>query len=225
MKTKKRIFFPSSPVDKFESVIPVECPHCGAYSTPTIIAKQSFMYSNIKIWTFIFFNDCCEQHSFAMYKIQPDITEFLGLLPTFHKTPNLPESVCKISPRFVNLYTQSFNADQNGHIELAGSGYRNAIEILIKDYAIKELKKSEKEVCKKSLSQAIESYLPNINTSISADVMRVLGNDFTHYERKYENIDFEILKRYLQIFISSIDCEYLIHNPVVPTNPKLTEQP
>lgn len=59
--------------------------------------------------------------------------------------------------------------------------------------------------------------------SVSADVMRVLGNDFTHYERKYENIDFEVLKRYIQIFINAIDSKYLIKHPAVPVNPALTE--
>ena len=178
MKTKNRIFFPTSS-EKFESVIPVECPHCGAYSTPQIVAQSCLSYSSMKIWLFIFHNDCCDK--------------------------------------------QSFDAEQNSYFELAGSGYRNAIEVLIKDFAIQELKAPEKEVCKKSLSQAIEAYLPNINASVSADVTRVLGNDYTHYERRYEDVDFHVLKRYLQIFINSIDCEYLISHPVVPTNPNLTQ--
>lgn len=221
MKTKKRIFF-SSNTNKFESVIPVECPHCGAYSTPQIVAESLINYG-MKIWTFIFRNDCCDKYSFALYKVQDATAEFLGILPAVHKKPQLPESMVKISPRFVELYTQSFDAEQNSYFELAGSGYRNAIEVLIKDFAINELHISEKEVCKKTLSKAIESYLPNLNASISADVMRVLGNDYTHYERRYKDIDFEILKRYLQIFISSIDCEYLIKHPVVPINPNLTD--
>lgn len=222
MKTKKRIFFSSS-TEKFESVIPVECPHCGAYSTPQISAHTSISYSGMKIWFFIFYNDCCDKQSFAIYKKQGSNAEFLGILPVVHKMPQLPESLGKISPRFVSLFQQSFDAEQNSYFELAGSGYRNAIEVLIKDFAIQELKVPEKEVRKKSLSQAIEAYLPSINASISADVMRVLGNDYTHYERKYEDIDFQVLKRYLQIFINSIDCEYLIRHPVVPTNPNLSQ--
>lgn len=221
MKTKKRIFFPTSS-EKFESVIPVECPHCGAYATPQIVAQSNLSYCDMKIWLFIFHNDCCDKQSFALYKKQSGTGEFLGILPAIHKIPQLPKSLKKISSRFVELYQQSFDAEQNSYFELAGSGYRNAIEVLIKDFAIQELKVSEKNVCKKTLSQAIEAYLPNINASISADVMRVLGNDYTHYERKYENVDFQILKRYLQIFINSIDCEYLIRHPVVPTNPNLS---
>lgn len=223
MKTKKRVFFPSNSSERFESVVPVECPHCGAYSTPQIIDQTYLTQPGMKIWLFLFYNDCCDKQSFALYKKRSGSAEFLGILPSVHKIPQLPESLSKISPRFVSLYQQSFDAEQNSYYELAGSGYRNAIEVLIKDFAIQELKIPEKEVCKKSLFQAIESYLPSINASISADVMRVLGNDYTHYERKYENVDFQVLKRYMQIFINSIDCEYLIRHPVVPTNPNLAQ--
>ena len=40
-----------------------------------------------------------------------------------------------------------------------------------------------------------------------ADVVRILGNDNTHYERDYENIDFSILKQYLNIFIEMIEVQ------------------
>ena len=106
---------------------------------------------------------------------------------------------------------------------MAGSGYRNALEVLIKDFAINELGKPTAEVCKKKLAQAIEAYMPNIRLAQSADVIRVLGNDYTHYERRYDDIDFAILKQYIQIFLNSIDCEYLIRHPVVPTGRTFTE--
>ncbi|WAX05235.1 hypothetical protein AC844P1_00024 [Anaerostipes phage AC844P1] len=221
MKTKKRTFFPKSGSEKFNSVLPVECPHCGAYSTPQIVASSNLDFLNYKLWLFVFFNDCCEKHSYALYKRMGENAEFLGILPVFHKTYQLPESIQKISPRFVSLFNQCFDAEENGSVELAGSGYRNALEILIKDYAIQELQKNKKEVCKKSLSKCIEDYLPTVSLAQSADVIRVLGNDHTHYERKYGDIDLEVLKRYLHIFINTIDCDYLIRHPIVKTNPNL----
>lgn len=223
MKTKERKFF-SANSDYFNSIVPVECPHCGAYSTPHVITYSKLSHSEKTLFTIMFFNDCCDKHSYALYDVQKHQGEFLGILPIVHKTPQLSEPIMNISPRFVELYKQSYDAEQNSYFELAGSGYRNAIEVLIKDFAIKELQVPESEVCKKSLSQAIEHYLPNIKAATSADVMRVLGNDYTHYERKYTDVDFAVLKRYLQIFISSIECEYLINHPVVPTNPKLPKE-
>ena len=46
-------------------------------------------------------------------------------------------------------------------------------------------------------------------------VVRILGNDNTHYERDYENIDFDVLKQYLNIFIEMIEVQIKIKNPPV----------
>lgn len=223
MKTKSKRFQPNGSY-YFDSVIPVECPHCGAYSTPHVINHTSLSNSGYNIRLYVFFNDCCDQYSYAIYKEKDRVAEFLGILPVFHKTATLPDSVHAISPRFVKLYNQCYDAEQNGALELAGSGYRNAMEVLIKDFAINELGIPREEVVKYKLEKAIEKYLPNIQLAKSADVVRVLGNDHTHFERHYEDIDFEVLKRYLQIFINSVDCEYLIRHPVVRTNPKLSDK-
>ncbi len=222
MKTKNRRFTHSG--GYFDSVIPVECPHCGAYSTPTVVTSAVASHSSYLIRLYVFFNDCCDKYSYAVYKEKERKADFLGVFPLPHKIPSLPESIKAISPRFVSLYNQCYEAEQNGAYELAGSGYRNAVEVLIKDFAINELDIPRESVIKQSLSQAIEKYLPNIQLAQSADVVRVLGNDHTHYERHYEDIDFDVLKRYLQIFINSIDCEYLIRHPVVKTNPRLTDK-
>lgn len=131
----------------------------------------------------------------------------------------LPENIRELSPRFVNLYEQSYTAEQNGHTELAGSGYRNSIEILIKDFAIKKLDAPEKNVCKMDLYTSIGTYLKEVNIDTSAaDVIRVLGNDYTHYQRKYDGIDFIVVKRYLEIFIQQIETKLLLMEPIVPTN-------
>ena len=221
LKTRERTFFQTAPNLKFIAEYPLECPHCNAYGTATIVAQSNILYDNYMYHLFILQNECCSGISQAVYKVRGGRGELIGLLPVVFATPSLPESLEKISPRFVKLYTQCFNAEQQGCFELAGSGYRNAIEVLVKDFAINELQASETEVTKKTLAKAIETYLPNINLAQSADVVRVLGNDHTHYERKYDDIDFQVLKRYLQIFINNIDCEYLIRHPVVKTNPNL----
>jgi len=55
------------------------------------------------------------------------------------------------------------------------------------------------------------------------NAVRVLGNDYTHYERKYDEVEFTVLKQYLNIFIATIDAKYLIKhkNQIVKKNPKL----
>jgi len=204
---------------RYDTDIPIICPYCGAFVQPNL--KQSVAASyNSSIIILVTFNvTCCDKLFFSTFQ-KHESESRADLLYTYpsYQLDTLPEAVHNISPRFVELYKQANYAENMNFFELAGTGYRNALEVLIKDYAINELKIPRDEVISKKLHKAIELYLPNIRLSTSADVVRLLGNDNTHYERKYEDIDFPILKQYLEIFIKTIEVEYLISNPVIPTN-------
>lgn len=202
---------------------PIKCPHCDAFVEPSTMGHQRVEYESSKyLYIVTFKGECCSKLFFACY-LNPTTgenannAELLLIYPSQKPVP-LSEQINEISPRFVELYNQCYTAEKNNHFELAGSGYRNALEVLVKDYAIKELSKDESEVKKKSLYEAISLYLPSIKIQNSADVIRVLGNDYTHYERKYTEIDFNVLKAYLDIFIKAIEMEYLMSHPVVDIN-------
>lgn len=199
--------------------IPIICPYCGAYIQPAQSRSVGISYNNGIIILVTFYVTCCNKLFFSTYE-KTSSNNALKLLYTYplYQLDKLPKCIHEISPRFVELYKQANYAESMNFFELAGTGYRNALEVLIKDYAINELNKPKKEVVSKKLFKAIELYLPNIKLSNSADVVRVLGNDHTHYERRYEDIDFDILKQYLKIFINAIETEYLINHPVVPVN-------
>ena len=199
MKTRKRTFFAGSSTLKFESELPLECPHCGAYGVPDIVTSTHVVYGSSVYHILILEHSCCDKISQAIYRVKDESGELLSLLPQIIKRGDFPNSIMKISPHY-------------------------ALEVLIKDYAISVLHEPEKEVISCSLSKAIQKYLSEVKLSQSADVVRILGNDHTHYERKYDDIDFQILKKYLKIFVDSIDCEYLIRNPIVKTNPNLPQE-
>lgn len=119
-----------------------------------------------------------------------------------------------VSPRFVDLYGQALRAEATGDIDIAATGYRNALECLVKDYAISELHEDRETVERKSLYDAIEAYLDEALIK-TADVVRILGNDYTHYKQKYRDIDFENLKSYMEIFISLVQTKVRINHPPV----------
>lgn len=199
--------------------IPIICPNCNFSLQPIIKESRLLSYGNKSLLIISFIGNCCSTPFYATY-IQADKSNFklLDIFP--HLKPTiLPENIINLSSRFSELYYQSYTAEQNNHLELAGSGYRNSIEILIKDFAIKKLNASEKEVCKMSLYDVIGKYLNEVNIEpVAADVIRVLGNDYTHYERKYNDIDFIVVKKYLEIFINQIETRLLLIEPIVPTN-------
>ncbi|HFD2035903.1 TPA: DUF4145 domain-containing protein [Clostridium perfringens] len=219
-KTKHSTLITSGGTTLFECEIPINCPHCSAFINPQPNTYSCITLSNFYIYIIAYQAPCCDNYFFVTYKVTNNKGELLTIYPS-NKPEKLPEAIEKISPRFVNLYNQAYTAEQNNHLELAGSGYRNALEVLIKDYAINELGIDSKEVVKKNLNRSINEYVPSVRLSNSADVIRLLGNDYTHYERHYEDIDFQILKKYMRIFINSIETEYLINHPVVvPNNQK-----
>lgn len=216
MKTKTvKIIYNS--ISHFTGPRPIECPHCGAYIEPSLRHLTSFNYcDNTYVSLCVFRGNCCCKDFFVLYDVNNSNGKLLSIFPG-SISPSLPDCIHKISPRFVDMYNQCFTAEQNGYLELAGSGYRNALEILIKDYAINELKHPYEEVVKKKLATAIKTYLPSIDLKQSADVVRILGNDYTHYEQHYTDESFAILKQYIEIFIKSIETTYLIKHPKVKT--------
>ncbi len=120
-----------------------------------------------------------------------------------------------VSPRFISSYNQALRAEIRGDIELAAIGYRQALECLVKDYAINECGADKEKVVKTKLFDAISEYLGEKDLVSAADVVRILGNDYAHYERKYPQHDFELLKRYMEIFIKLAETKMLIAHPPV----------
>ena len=125
------------------------------------------------------------------------------------------ENLAAISERFIDMYNQALQAEYNQNFELAAIGFRSSLEILIKDYAIQELGEPAETVAKQSLCNAIATYLQQADLVNTADVVRILGNDYTHYKRKYPEHDFVLLKKYMEIFLSQIEVKYMIKHPPV----------
>lgn len=216
MKTKDASIIYNN-TNYFTAPRPIECPHCGAYIEPSLRFITSYNYRGAKhIYLCVYKGNCCSRDFFVLYDVVKPNGTLLSFFPN-SISPTLPDCIHKISPRFVEMYNQCFSAEQKGHLELAGSGYRNAIELLVKDYAINELGYKKEEVVKKKLAASIKAYLPSIDLKQSADIIRILGNDYTHYEQLYAEDTFAILKQYLEIFIKSIETAYLIKHPKIKT--------
>ena len=204
--------------------VPCICPHCGVVMVPAEIVRTSVTRPKT-YYIFVLRTNCCDNHFLALYTHDNGTRRFTYLAHYPNQVPLvLPDSL-SFSQRFVDLYAQAHTAELNGHIELAGSGYRNALEVLVKDYAIKYLQESESEVSQMFLGSAIEKYMPGVSLKNSADIVRLLGNDCTHYQRKYTELGFEVLKRYMQIFINYVDAEIVSREPPINLPRNLTAPP
>lgn len=119
-----------------------------------------------------------------------------------------------LSNEFVNIYIQAEQAEKEGLLKICGMAYRKALEFLIKDYLISKLKSNEeKELIKnKFLGKCIEEDIKDPRIKEMAKRANWLGNDETHYIRKYEDKDLEDLKKLIEITIHFISIEKLSEN-------------
>jgi hypothetical protein len=127
------------------------------------------------------------------------------LIPSFQKK-NFDEFIKTISNDFVELYNQSAKAEEYGCKDIAGAGYRKALEFIIKDFAIDCNNNDKEEITKMSLSTVIEKYIHNSKLKEITKRAVWLGNDETHYERKWDK-NIEDLKKLIDIAVHYITME------------------
>lgn len=195
---------------------PAQCPHCGICCDPLILGSTFISPFTAKPPQFVFLIfqcTACKKLFTATYEVTNGKSHICCMTP-FKPSTFSDELIEKISPRFIEVYNQALRAKDNKDLNLAAIGYRSELEILIKDYAINELNEPPEKVIKLKLFEAISNYLPE-NMLSTADVVRILGNDHTHYERKYPELDFNLLQKYMDIFINLVQTKLLIANPPV----------
>lgn len=135
--------------------------------------------------------------------------ELQGCLPYTPKKPDVPESVAAISERFVKVYTEAESAHSHHLDEVAGGGYRKALEVLVKDFLIVRGIKDEATVIEMSLHDAVKALPSEVATNL-AYFTKVLGNDETHFYRELSGKSIEELRGYLDATVTTLKL-YLIH--------------
>jgi hypothetical protein len=106
------------------------------------------------------------------------------------------------SPTFVEIYNQASAAECYHLDQIAGIGYRKALEFLIKDYLIKTSEPEDAEKIKKlQLMQCINDKINNEQLKIAASRATWLGNDQTHYVQKFDDKDINDLKRLIRLTV------------------------
>jgi hypothetical protein len=117
--------------------------------------------------------------------------------------------ICELSPSFVLIYNQAYFAEQEELLEICGVGYRKALEFLIKDYAKHKHPDKTEEIKIKFLGKCISEYIDDSRIKSVAKRAVWLGNDETHYIRKWEDKDLSDLKTLIKLTLHWIEMEFL----------------
>lgn len=117
--------------------------------------------------------------------------------PNKFEEKTFDDEIKQLSNGFIIIYNQALQAECNGLNEIAGMGYRKAVEFLIKDYLIESVKKPKEIIEGKFLGNCIKDDIDDVNIKTLAERCAWLGNDEAHYVRRHTDRDVEDLKRFI----------------------------
>ena len=132
--------------------------------------------------------------------------------PGYPLDPDIPPNVAALSEDFQEIYRQAHFAEEYGLNEICGAGYRKSLEFLVKDFLVSKAEEygtTKQTILKSSISKCINKYIKDPMTKSVAERAAWLGNDETHYYRKWENKDISDLKTLLRLTINAIENQLL----------------
>ncbi len=198
------------------------CPHCHVVNTPHKKYEEQSRDTdnsecNYQVW------QCSNQECFklfgVLYKVVDGVPKITNVLNGLPKGPDFPKPIIELKDgktsnteieehsKFIKTYLQSLEAESYGLDEIAGMGYRKAIEYLVKDWAIKNNPNEKKKILGKWLGTTISDYYDGDLKEI-LERATWLGNDQTHYNKLFEEYDIDVLKELIDLIMVELDREY-----------------
>lgn len=198
-----------------------ECPNCGHQVSPTIIDTQDFYNEACSLPMRFFVLQCnrqvCSKYFIIEIEYQSSFQDSFtyvishNIYPKHHISYQ-DEEIKKISPKFIKIYNQAKVADEMNLNEVSGPGYRKALEFLMTDYIIfSHIEKEDfnESVVKdsKSIVKLIKDNIDNKRIVSAAEKAFWIGNDQTHYEKQWMDLNSEDLKNLIELVIYHIKLE------------------
>jgi hypothetical protein len=195
-------------VDVAVANTPDTCPHCHCAIVPQFISgflddQQLFLFYNCVR------NECSR---FFIVEFFPDFRNMYHFERNVLGSPDSkqhPDVISQISPDFINIYSEAQTAQDAGLSQICGMGFRKALEFLIKDYLIRKKPEAEDDIKDLLLGKCIAKYIENSKIKDIASRAAWLGNDETHYVRKWAGMDVENLKQLIKLTTFWMEAEYL----------------
>ncbi len=201
--------------------LPHECPICHAHAEPKILG--SAFVGRHPGGCFELAVQCprlaCGRLFVATYEhttVESPIGDGYYRLqrtaPTAFQAAPFPECIQSTSPTFVQIYNQALAAEAHSLDQLTGIGLRKALEFLVKDFAVAKHADQAEATRKATLSQCINKFGEDPNVKKCAARAAWLGNDETHYIRKWTDRDVGDLKLLLKLTVNWIENVLLTEN-------------
>ncbi len=186
--------------------VPNVCPMCNHNIQPVQLHNYPYTDS-INNWiTFTYLCTNCYKPFIATHRVHtPRNAPIEFLAPTNPVKRKFSDALSNLSPAFVRIYHQAAHAEAHSLDEIAGLGYRKALEFLIKDFAIHTHPDDRERIVGMHLGDCINNYIDHAPLKTTAKSSSWLANDQAHYKQKYESKDLEVLKRFMHNCITWVD--------------------
>lgn len=188
----------------------VKCPFCGVINIPEYLFLKNVERSDfLNVFTQCTNPTCRNMFITQFSTVGVRKPVFTKILPTaLPEKRTFSDIISELSPIFCEIYNQAYIAEQTNLMQICGTGYRKSLEFLIKDYLISTLPEDQHEAIKnKFLNNCIRDNISNINIKTVASRAVWLGNDETHYTRKWEDKDINDLKSIIELTLHWIESE------------------
>ena len=183
-------------VDKF----PDTCPICHTSVSPKERIGTISGKNEIEV-VFQCTKTNCKRLFIGIYRYaQSTPCTYLHAWPKTPQKATVPDNVERVSPTFVEIYNQALASESMELHQLTGIGLRKALEFLVKDFSIsrmkgdgEEIEADKKAIRSKMLGRCIDEHIDDERLKSVAKRAAWLGNDETHYVKKWEDKDIEKL--------------------------------
>ncbi|WP_419777537.1 hypothetical protein [Malaciobacter marinus] len=177
------------------------CPICKKHIAPMPIIASECDFLDTEV-IFKCTNSKCNHLFISTYTLSDDLNYlnehyyvYKDSKPIASIEISKDENINSLSERFYQIYQEASDAELFGLNEISGMGYRKALEFLIRDYCFYKFPDkidSIKET--KQIGTVIENFIENINIKDMAKRATWLGNDETHYQREWTDMNVDDLK-------------------------------
>jgi Domain of unknown function (DUF4145) len=189
---------------------PLVCPECHNRTTPNFIHYRIAQNTN-KLFAFLFCpNPICDKSYTALYEhVSHNNYSFVKIIQGQPQRESFPIEIETLSPSFITIFNEAYTAEQIGLLEISGVGFRKALEFLIKDYLINKEPEKTEQIKSMFLGKCINDLV--IDSKIKETAKRAvwLGNDQTHYIKKWEDKDLLDLKKLIRLTVIWVESEIL----------------
>ena len=187
----------------------VKCPHCKIAMIPHFIFGRKREDNYLTVFCQCTNPECKDTFLVDYTYGSSGVFVFSALKPnTSMDKKDFSEIIREISSSFCEIYNQAYAAQQMNLSQICGVGYRKAFEFLVKDYILSFIDEDKKDGIKqKNLSKCIQEDISSPNIKAVAARATWIGNDETHYVRKWQDKDIKDLIGMIDLTIHWVESE------------------